>query len=277
MTSPNKSLELLLVNMKCCHEPSTCCSLWRATDFPPPAKQREACKGPPEAVGSLPSSAREMSLGLSSPISVYSESLMKEALKNFLSYLGPWLDLCQLPVALPCGGDLVLQQRAQPEDCSLPWQSFYICLRDCWAVPCWRKVTQAVKDHRWTFLGRSHSPTSARGSVGTGDEAVLYGFCTVMYNGFCPLACSNGAGLGSRAAVTWPAAWFSCPTRAIPPVLSLGGLWEEGNVSSEAAGGRGVSQQYISYGLVAPDIPGGWGTAYPVLMQGFVIVSGPCR
>lgn len=34
---------------------------------------------------------------------------MEEALKNFLSYLGPWLDLCQLPVALLCGEDLVLQ------------------------------------------------------------------------------------------------------------------------------------------------------------------------
>lgn len=94
-------------------------------------------------------------------------------------------------------------------------------------MPCWWKVTQAVKDHRWTFLGCSHSPTSAHGSIRTWDEAALYGFCTVLYNGFCPLACSNGAGLGSCAAVTWPAAWFSCPTRAIPPVLSLGGLWEE--------------------------------------------------
>ena len=93
MISPNKNLELLLFNMKCYHEPSTCCSLWRATDFPPPAKKQEAYKGPPEVVGSLPSSAREVSLGLCAPISVYSESLMEEALKNFLSYLGPWLDL----------------------------------------------------------------------------------------------------------------------------------------------------------------------------------------
>lgn len=134
MISPNKSLELLLVNMKCCHERAAV-SGEKLTSHRQPSSKRPA-KGPPEVVGSLPSSAREVSLGLSAPISVYSESLMEEALKNFLSYLGPWLDLCQLPVALPCGEDLVLQQRAQPEDCSLPWQSFNIFFRDCWAVPC---------------------------------------------------------------------------------------------------------------------------------------------